>query len=138
MVLIDLFTIINKSQESALEPEVNPVAMPSTEENNRQLRSVSRAAIDINVLYPAPGADISPGSLIQWVEVPGNLHYNIYVLSMAGDVLWSEYLAGNEWVLGEKLQLAAGSQYYFRVEAQFADGSSVSSKHVVFRVTQRQ
>ena len=87
---------------------------------------------------PTPGADISPGSLIQWIDVPGNLHYDIYVLSMAGDVLWSERLADTKWVLDETLQLAAGSKYYFRVEAQFADGRSVSSKHVIFQVAQGQ
>jgi len=137
-VLITFFTIINKNQESMLDPGINPAAMPSTEENNRQLRGVSRSANDINVLYPAPGENISPGSLIQWVEVPGNLHYNIYILTMAGDVLWTKQLAGNEWVLDETLHLAAGSKYYFRVEAQFPDGRSLSSKHVVFGVAQRQ
>jgi len=138
VVLIALFTIINIDQELTLEPGQSPSAKPSTEETSRQLRSVNRATNDLNVLFPAPGADIDPGSVIQWVEVPGNLHFNIYVLSMAGDVLWTQRLAGTEWVLDENLQLAAGSKYYFRVEAQFADGRSVSSKHVVFRVAQSQ
>lgn len=137
VVLIALFTITNKHQEPLLVPGMVPSAKPLNEENSRQLRSVNRVTDDLNVLYPAPGADISPGAPMQWTEIPGNLHYNIYVLSMAGDVLWTERLAGTEWVLDETLQLAAGDKYYFRVEAQFGDGRSVSSKHVVFRVEER-
>ncbi len=138
VVLITLFTVINRNQESTPEPGLKIPAIPSTEDNGRQLRSVNRAANNLNVLYPEPGAGISPGSLVQWTDVQGNLHYDIYVLSMAGDVLWTERLADTKWVLDETLQLAAGSKYYFRVEAQFADGRSVSSKHVIFQVAQGQ
>jgi hypothetical protein len=140
VIVIALFMIISKSQETVLEPGISPSALPSTGNNSRQLRNVNRDAMDINVLIPAPGADtgaeMQPGSLIQWAEVPGNLHYNIYVLSNAGDVLWTERLKGTEWALHESLHLAAGSDYYFRVEAQLPDGRTVSSKHVVFQVAE--
>jgi hypothetical protein len=142
VVVIALFTIINRNQESVLEPDTGQSVAPSTEESSRLLRSVNRDTGDLNVLIPAPGADpgagMLPGSLIQWAEVPNNLHYNIFVLSRAGDVLWTERLVGTEWVLKEALHLAVGNEYYFRVEAQLPDGSSVSSKHLVFRVAERQ
>ena len=99
---------------------------------------MNRVATGLNVLTPAPGADLNPGSIIQWAEVPGNLHYNIFVLSNAGDVLWTQRLEGTEWVLHEPAYLAQGSKYYFRVEARLRDGRTVSSKHVAFRFAQRQ
>lgn len=138
VLVIGLFTIVSRNQEAGLEPGVSPSAVASTGQNTRQLRSVNSNAMELNVLIPAPGADLKPGSLIEWAEVPGNLHYNIYVLSMAGDVLWTERLRETDWKLIESLQLAAGSNYYFRVEAQLRDGRTVSSKHVVFGITERK
>lgn len=137
VVVIALFTIIN-NRNLAPEPGSIPDAVPKFEENSRQLRNVSPVATGLNVFTPKPGAGIAPGSLIEWAEIPGNLHYNIFVLSNAGDVLWTERLAATDWVLDESLQLAAGSQYYFRVEALLPDGRNVSSKHVVFEVTGQQ
>ena len=131
VVVIALFTIID-SQDRAPEPGV----VSSTEENSRQLRNMNPVTTDLNVLTPRAGAGIVPGSLIEWAEVPGNLHYNIFVLSNAGDVLWTERLHGTDWVLDKSLHLAAGSQYYFRVEALLPDGRNVSSKHVVFRIAE--
>jgi hypothetical protein len=142
VVVIALFTIISKNQEPVQEPGAGPSAVSSTGKNSRQLRSVNRDAMNLNVLIPAPGADTAagmhPGLPIQWTEIPGNLHYDIYVLSYAGDVLWTERLKGTEWVLHESMHLAAGSKYYFRVEAQLPDGRTVSSKHVVFQVVELQ
>ncbi len=138
VLVIALFTIVGNNQEPVLEPGLSPSAVSSTESNNRRLRSVKRDAMELNVLIPAPGADIKPGSMMEWAEVPGNLHYTLYVLSMAGDVLWTERLGGTDWKLIESLQLAAGSNYYFRVEAQLRDGRTVSSKHVVFGIAERK
>lgn len=138
VVVITLFTIANRNQEPVLEPGAAPSAVSSTEADSRQLRSVNRVVTDLNVLTPTAGADIIPGSSIQWAEVPGNLHYNIFVLSHTGDVLWTERLVGTEWVLREANYLEEGSKYYFRVEADLQDGRTVSSKHVLFRLAERQ
>lgn len=138
VVVMALFTTVSRNQEPGLEPGESSSALSSIGQDSRQLRSVNRDAVELNVLIPAPGADIDPGTLIQWAEVPGNLHYNIYVLSMAGDVLWTERLGGTEWVLQESLHLATGSNYYFRVEANIPDGRTVSSKHVVFGIAERK
>ena len=142
VLVVALFTTVSKNQEPVPEPGVSPSMVSSTGENSRKLRSVNRNTMNLNVLFPAPGADretyLHPGSLIQWAEVPGNLHYNIFVLSNAGDVLWTQRLKGTEWVLQEWLHLEAGNKYYFRVEAQLPDGRTVSSRHVDFQVAEIQ
>ncbi len=138
VVIIGLFAIVGRNSDLIPASPSASTTLPSNELNSRQLRSVSQDAARLNVLVPAPGADIKPNSLLRWAEVPGNIHYNIFVLSESGDVLWTERLAGTHWVLNESLQLAANSKYYFRVEAQMPDGRSVSSRHVVFEFKEQQ
>jgi len=130
VVVIALFAVIKSTE--------GPGPAPATGEDSRQLRNIERTASDLVVLTPQAGADISPGSPIEWAEVPGNLHYDIFVLSNSGDVLWTERLKDPGWVLDESLSLETGSQYYFRVEALMPDGRSLRSKHVVFQVGERQ
>lgn len=137
-IMITLFTLSSRNQEAVPAPGVIPPAVSGTEVNSRQLRSVRRDITELTVFTPAPGADISPGTLIQWDEIPRNLHYNITVLSYAGDVLWTERLAGTEWVLNDSMNLSTGSKYYFRVDAHLPDGRTVRSKHVAFRLARRQ
>jgi hypothetical protein len=138
VVVLALFTVVSKNPDPGLQPSSGPPVTSGFEETNIQLRSISRDAMNLSVLKPAPGADILPGSLIQWAEIPGKLHYNIYVLSSAGDVLWTERLGGTDWALDESLHLAANSTYYFRVEAILPDGRVLSSKHVSFGVTEQE
>ncbi len=138
VLVIALFTIVNRSQEPVLDPGATPSAVPSSEEFSEQLRSVNRDSADLIVLVPKPGANMIPGSLIQWAELPGSLHYEIFVLSYAGDVLWTERVADPEWVLLESLKLSEDSTYYLRVDARLRDGRSVRSKHVAFRLAERQ
>jgi len=138
VIVLALFTVVNRNQGQIPDPESGPTALSSPELNATRLRSINSGVINLNVLMPAPGADIDPGSLMQWDAIPGNLHYNIYVLSDIGDVLWTERLAGTSWELDESLKLAANSQFYFRVEAVLADGRTVSSKHVSFGVVEHK
>lgn len=136
VVVITLFTI-NYNRDLAPVSESIPKAVSSTDNSVRQLRNLNRVATDLNVFTPQPGAVIAAGAVIEWAKIPGNLHYNIFVLSNTGDVLWTQRLIGTDWVLDESLQLVADNQYYFRVEALLPDGRNVSSKHVVFQVTEQ-
>jgi hypothetical protein len=137
VLILALFINFNPNNKLA-EPGVTSYTVFSTEGNNTQLRSINRNTIHLDVLSPAPGADIRPGALIQWSEAPGSLHYDIFILSNTGDVLWTERLEGTDWVLSESLQLAMGSKYYFHVEAQLPDGRSLSSRHVIFQLSGQQ
>ena len=94
--------------------------------------------MSLDVLTPAPGQAVTRGSPIRWAEIPGNIHYNIFVLSNAGDVLWTERLQSTEWILQESLNLTTGGEYFFRVEAILPDGGTLSSKHLAFRVADRE
>ena len=94
--------------------------------------------MSLDVLSPAPGEAVTQGSLIWWAEIPGNIHYNIFILSNAGDVLWTERLQDNQWIMHEALHLTEGDDYFFRVEAVLPGGGTMSSKHLAFRVADRE
>jgi len=138
IVLIAVFSIMNSRQAPVPAPGATPAEQTRAAQSSRQLRNIDRSALSLDVLSPAPGEAVTQGSLIRWTEITGNIHYNIFILSNAGDVLWTERLQGTEWVLQESLNLAAGSEYFFRVEAVLPDGGTVSSKHLAFRVADRE
>ena len=134
VLVMALLMTVDKNQR-LVEPWVQAPTASLSDDNSRQLRGVQRNATNLEVLNPTQGADIKPGSLLQWADIPGALHYDIFVLSNTGDVLWTQRLVGNDWVLDGTLQLTSGNQYFFRVEALLPDGRSVSSRHVVFKVS---
>jgi hypothetical protein len=107
---------------------------PVTEPEVVQLRSIERAGSRLEVSMSGPGNRIDTASTIRWTALPGETHYKIYVLSDEGDVLWTEHLLNNEWVLKESLQLNSDQDYFFRVEAELEDGGTISSPHLAFRV----
>jgi hypothetical protein len=138
IVVISVFMVMNSRQVPLPALGTGQAKEIPAEENSSQLRRIDRSVINLNVLNPAPGETVAPGSLIRWAKIPGNIHYNVFILSNAGDVLWTERLQGTEWVMKEAMQLVAGNEYFLRVEAVLPDGGTLSSKHMAFRVTDRQ
>lgn len=133
VLVLAVFITTNPNQEF-----VQPATLSSptlTEDNSRHLRSLDQHAMSLDVLNLEPGASIEHGEQIQWSDVPGNLHYNVYILSNNGDVLWTQRLGGTGWVLSDSLPLATDSEYFFRVEALLPDGRSVSSRHINFQIS---
>jgi len=133
VLVVTLIMLVNRNGEIDLQPDSVTPAVPYEGESARQLRSINRSAAGIEVFFPPGGANLKAGSLIRWTEVPGILHYDIYVLSGAGDVIFTQRLEANAWKIQGAPQLVAGDEYYFRVEAQLAGGGYVSSKHLAFR-----
>ena len=137
MVLIAVFSIMNIQKTSAPTSGPGFAEEFSAEQASRQLRSIDRSPLKLEVLSPVSGKSVAHGSLIQWAEVPGHIHYDIFILSNSGDVLWTERLQDNEWVFREALRLPAGSEFFFRVEAVLPDGGAVSSRHTAFQVSEQ-
>jgi hypothetical protein len=136
VLVLTVFIATSSNQEFA-QPET-PSQPTLINDNSRQLRSLDHHALSLDVLNLASGASIEHGEQIQWSDVPGNLHYKVFILSNNGDVLWTQRLAGTDWVLGESLPLATGSRYFFRVEALLPDGRIVSSRHINFQISGQQ
>jgi hypothetical protein len=135
VVVLALTLVVGSQREPAPVPAETP---PAAEYGSRELRSLRRSPSGVDLLAPAPGADLRPGSIVRWAKVPGHLHYTIHVLSRTGDVLWTERLEENEWALRDAPQFEPGKDYWFRVEAMLADGRSLTSKHLAFRIARRE
>lgn len=103
----------------------------------RQLRNIDRPESRFEVILPATGQAISTGAPIRWTRFPDGSHYTVYVLSDAGDVLWTEHLQNNEWAVKREMGLNPDGDFFLRVEAELPDGRTVSSKHLAFRVAER-
>jgi len=107
---------------------------PANEPDPPQLRNIDRIEHSLEVFLPGPGYVISPGSPIRWTELSVDSHYTVYVLSDAGDVLWTEHLQRNEWTLRDQLQLDPDGVFFFRVEAELPDGRIFGSNHLALRL----
>lgn len=110
---------------------------PFTEPEIRQLRNIEKPATGLEVTMPDFRNVVSTGSLIRWTEFPDGSHYTVFILSDAGDVLWTEHLFSNEWVLHKSLDLDPEGDFFFRVEAELPDGESITSQHLAFRIKKR-
>jgi hypothetical protein len=91
------------------------------------------------VLAPANGATIDPGSLVfQWSEVPDSLFYDVRVVTDEGDLIWQERVEDTRLGLPGHLQLKPGSEYFVQVDAYLAAAKSISSRHVPFTVKEQR
>lgn len=131
VVVLALALVVGGQREPVPAPAVTP---PGAEPGPRELRSLRRTPSVVDILDPAPGAEIHPGSPIRWAEVPGHLHYTVQVISRTGDVLLTERLEENEWALRDAPQLEPGGDYWFRVEAMLSDGRTLHSRHMALRI----
>mgnify|MGYP001817532559 CR=1 FL=1 len=110
---------------------------PAEQPETRQLRNIGQPESRLEVMLPGQGQAISTGAPIRWTEFPEGSHYTVYVLSDAGDLLWTEHLRDNEWALQREMELDYDSNFFLRVEAELPDGRTLSSKHLAFRVTDK-
>jgi hypothetical protein len=109
--------------------------VPASPAEEPVLRSIEAPNGRLRVLTPVEGALINPDGLeIRWSGIEGSLHYELYVLSEAGDVLMHKRTAETYWSGAESLQLEPGAEYYVYVEARLPDTRSTGSRHVPFGV----
>ena len=109
----------------------------ASEEGSRELRSLGRIPSEIRMIEPTPGTTLMPGTAVRWVGVPGIDHYDLFILSANGDVVWAERLNAAYWSPRGAQGLVSGDRYYLRVEATLRDGTTVSSRHMGFRFAER-
>lgn len=137
IVVIAVFFIVRGNpvpdQEFGLSPQV--VLPPHHTES--QLRNIDGSKSSLDILIPAPGTAITQGSMIRWNGIPGDTHYNVFILSPAGEVLWKEHLQSPEWILPDKLELPEGDEVFFRVEAELPAGGTISSKHLLLQTAKK-
>lgn len=134
VLVLALFLVIGRDGGLSHAPAVPASGKPSIGQEPRRLRSIKPLAREVEILSPNLDAGVYPGTTIRWSENSENTDYRIFILSESGDVLWTERLQDPEWTVRGSPQLAAGTEYYLRVEAYLPDGETLSSAHRVFRL----
>jgi len=101
----------------------------------RQLRGINQVSIKPQLLSPLEGALVDPAELvIRWVEIPGSLFYDLYIMSDAGDLLVDRRVNGSQWAVRQSGLFETGAEYFVRLEAHMPDARTLSSEHVIFKV----
>lgn len=115
-----------------------PVAEPTgAAVSPAQLRRVDMDAVRPTIIQPAAEARLAPGSLeVRWTPVPEALHYELLLLSDAGELLLQRRVEDTHWEMEGGGQLRAGARYFVRVNAYLADGRTEGSGHISFSIGQ--
>jgi len=99
-------------------------------------RTLAPTATGLQVLAPGDGASVDPRRLsFRWTEVPGSPHYDVRIVTDAGDVVIQQRVIGTAWRLPAQLNLQPGAEYFVRIDAYPSGDKVVSSDHVPFRVS---
>ncbi len=99
------------------------------------VRNLPKRASGLRLVHPREGATVAPGRIeFRWEDVPGALYYEVSVASDDGDVIWEGRAERAEASLPADIRMAAGQGFYVRVRAWLAEGKSITSGAVSFRV----
>jgi len=110
-------------------------AAEAIEGEMRQTRSIEQVLIKPQLLSPLDGALVDPGELvIRWVDIPGSLFYDLYIMTDNGDLLVNQRVNGIRWAVEQPGLFEAGAEYFVRLEAHMSDARTLSSGHVIFKV----
>jgi hypothetical protein len=125
------FQLFNDRQPGLESGSPAVVSAPSS--TIRETRSIDDAAFGPSILSPRDGQPAGADTMILWTAVPDSLFYRVRIVSDEGDLMWQERIEGTEWQLPESLMLAAGADYYLRIDAFVTDAKSLQSDYVLFR-----
>ena len=138
VLVLALSLVVNTWLNRATNPNDGTSGEYSQSNGARVLRSTDPLALEPDLIITTRNPFLSAGTLIQWTDVPDKLHYEIFVMNRAGDVLWTERLEDNLWVLPDDLPLAETDELYVRVDASLKNGRTLRSKHTLLNTTEHQ
>jgi len=115
-----------------------PAPVPDGEvATSRTSPSLMEGALVPRVLSPSDGSTVDPNRVIfSWTDVPGSLYYDLHIVNDEGDLVWQERVADTHWGPRADMQLSPGAEYFVRVDAYLAEAKTLSSDHVVFKVSE--
>ena len=105
---------------------------------SRTSPTATESALIPRVLSPGDGSTIDPERLIfSWTDVPGSLYYDIQIVNDEGDLVFEARVTDTQWGPQADMQLSPGAEYFVRIDAFLAEAKTLSSDHVVFKVSER-
>lgn len=99
-------------------------------------RTMASPAAGLQVLTPGAGAEVDPRRMsFRWTEVSGTPYYDVRIVTDAGDVVLQQRVTGTTWQPPAQVALRPGAEYYVHIDAYPSGDKTVSSDHVLFRVS---
>jgi hypothetical protein len=121
-------------------PAVALAAIPSRPIGTRGTPDILRSkqlGRELVVLTPLQESSVGRVSVIRWQVIEHAVYYDVRLLSADGDVLWREQVDTDHATVPSHVALVPGSQYFVLVRAYLADGKTVDSRAVGFKVLPR-
>ena len=115
-----------------------PAPVPNGEvATSRTSPTVMESTLVPRVLSPSDGSTVDPDRVIfSWTGVPGSLFYDVHIVNDEGDLVWQARVTDTRWGPNTDMPLSAGAEYFVRVDAYLAEAKTLSSDHVVFKVSE--
>jgi Putative zinc-finger len=113
----------------------SPSAAPAIVPPSEVVRSSDKASSLPTLIFPAISSVIQSDRInFRWRAVPNASHYQVRILTEAGELLWQHDSAENQLQADDSLSLPAG-RYYVLVSAIMENGRAQQSSPVEFKVT---
>jgi hypothetical protein len=115
------------------------VFLPRDNQNNTPFttREQNKFETGLQLLFPIDEITINgSGPQFQWEEVTEASKYNILLLDANGDIVWEKQTSNNKINLPYDIRLLPSMTYYWQVEGNFEDGSTIVSEMFSFSIKQ--
>ncbi len=130
VLVLALYVVIDKDRSPAERTSRSPESGTTTDAGQRSVRTAGRIHTAVEILQPAKGSRIGPGTRVQWEPIAGSLHYDLFLISSTGDVLWAERLQETEWTVVNQIAQEGTGPIYLRIDASLEDGRTLTSGHL--------
>ena len=102
----------------------------------RQETARLRGQDDVSILLLSPVGEVTSLSKLRWKPVGGVDSYEVKIFTEAGELIWEETAQGTEAIFPDAIKriLMQGRTYFWRVEAQTAQGERLKSQMVSFKI----
>jgi anti-sigma factor RsiW len=121
-------------------PAVASAAVPSRQIGTPSTLDIPRSKQlrrELVVLTPLQDSSVVRVPVIRWQVVEHAVSYDVRLLSADGDVLWSLQVDTDHAAIPSHVVIVPGSKYFVLVRAYLADGKTVDSRAVGFKVLRR-
>lgn len=130
-----LAIVVTISLQAPDQPTSSP-KVPVSEIGERSLRSLAQPrAVVPRLISPVDGSTVTADELVvQWSAIPDSRHYDVYLLSEAGELLEQQRVDGTSWQADLAGVLVPGQLYFVRVDADMGPAGVRRSSHVHFTI----
>ena len=100
------------------------------EGSERVVRTFAPSGQAPRLVSPRDGSTVTADTLVvDWLAIPGSRHYEVFLLSDAGELLEHRRVVDTPWQADFATALEPGQHYFIRVDADLGPAGVVRSSH---------